>query len=94
MIAGAFGSYLDLESAIAVGLFPDIARDKFLYIGNGSLAGAKLLNLSRKMVVQAEAVSKMMTNVELSENTAFMDNYMASLFLPHTDPDRFPSSKK
>jgi len=94
MIAGAFGSYLDLESAIGVGLFPDIAREKFLYIGNGSLAGAKLLNLSRKMVVQAETVSKMMTNVELSESPAFMDNYMASLFLPHTDPDRFPSLRK
>jgi uncharacterized 2Fe-2S/4Fe-4S cluster protein (DUF4445 family) len=94
MIAGAFGSYLDLESAIAIGLFPDIAREKFLYIGNGSLAGAKLLNLSRKMLVQAEAVSKMMTNVELSDNPQFMDNYMASLFLPHTDPERFPSQKK
>ncbi len=94
IIAGAFGSYLDLESAITIGLLPDLDRDKFLYVGNGSLAGARLLNLSRKMIAQAETVSKMMTNIELSDNTAFMDNYMASMFFPHTNPDLFPSVKR
>ena len=91
IIAGAFGSYLDLESAIAIGLLPDIARERFMYVGNGSLAGARLLNLSKEKLGEAETLSKMMTNVELSENSSFMDAYMAALFIPHTNPDAFPS---
>jgi hypothetical protein len=35
----------------------------------------------------------MMTNLELSENTDFMSNYVAALFLPHTNADEFPSVK-
>jgi uncharacterized 2Fe-2S/4Fe-4S cluster protein (DUF4445 family) len=39
-------------------------------------------------------VSKLMTNMELSENPNFMNHYMASLFLPHTDMSLFPTVKK
>jgi hypothetical protein len=35
----------------------------------------------------------MMTNVELSESVDFMNNYVAALFLPHTNADEFPSVK-
>jgi uncharacterized 2Fe-2S/4Fe-4S cluster protein (DUF4445 family) len=39
------------------------------------------------------AVTKRMTNFELSETRSFMDNYVAALFLPHTDMDQFPKLK-
>ena len=42
------------------------------------------------MLDDGERVCRMMTNVELSENPAFMDNYMAALFLPHTNGAEFP----
>jgi hypothetical protein len=31
-----------------------------------------------------------MTNIELSESPAFMDNYVAAMFLPHTNSAEFP----
>ena len=90
MIAGAFGSYLNIENAITIGLFPELPLDRFQFVGNGSLLGARLISLSNEMLDDAERVAKMMTNFELSENTKFMDDYMASLFLPHTHTNLFP----
>lgn len=90
MIAGAFGSYLNVESAITIGLLPELPLEKFQFVGNGSLLGARLISLSNEMLDDAERVAKMMTNVELSESRSFMDHYMAALFLPHTHSRFFP----
>jgi uncharacterized 2Fe-2S/4Fe-4S cluster protein (DUF4445 family) len=90
VIAGAFGSFIDLERAITIGLLPEVPLDRFLFIGNGSLLGARLISFCNEMLDDGERVCRMMTNVELSENPAFMDNYMAALFLPHTNGDEFP----
>ncbi len=90
MIAGAFGSYLNVESAITIGLLPELPLEKFQFVGNGSLLGARLISLSNEMLDDAERVAKMMTNVELSESRTFMDHYMAALFLPHTHSRFFP----
>lgn len=93
IIAGAFGSFINLEHAITIGLLPDIDRDKFAFIGNSSLKGARLAALDRSLFQTARAVSRTMTNVELSEDASYMDNFMAALFFPHTRDELFPSVK-
>ncbi len=93
ILAGGFGSYVDLEKAMTIGLLPEIDPDKVVFIGNGSLTGATmgcLANHIRKDVVE---VTRKMTNFELSETASYMNNYMASLFLPHTDINKFPRLK-
>ena len=90
VIAGAFGSFVDLERAITIGLLPDLPLDRFLFIGNGSLLGARLISFCNEMLDDGERVCRMMTNMELSETPAFMDNYMAAMFLPHTNGAEFP----
>jgi uncharacterized 2Fe-2S/4Fe-4S cluster protein (DUF4445 family) len=90
LIAGGFGSYIDLEKAMTIGLLPEMDPERITYVGNGSLMGAKMSSLNnhiRKDVVEG---IKKMTNFELSETTSYMDNYIASLFLPHTNLDQFP----
>ncbi|MBI2979543.1 MAG: DUF4445 domain-containing protein [Chloroflexi bacterium] len=94
IIAGAFGSHLDIEKAITIGLFPDLPRDRFIFIGNGSLLGARLTSFSVDLLDDARRVAQMMTNLELSENVDFMNNYIAALFLPHTNAAEFPSVQK
>jgi len=91
IIAGAFGSYINLEKAITIGLLPDLPLDRFRFIGNGSLLGARLISFSNELLDDGERISRMMTNFELSENPDFMDQYMAALFLPHTDSAQFQS---
>ncbi|MGQ9695423.1 MAG: ASKHA domain-containing protein [Thermodesulfobacteriota bacterium] len=90
VIAGAFGSFIDVERAITIGLLPDLPFDRFLFIGNGSLLGARLVSFCQEMLDDAERICRMMTNIELSENPTFMENYVAALFLPHTDFRAFP----
>ncbi len=91
IIAGAFGDYVDLENAIAIGLFPDIPRERYTFFGNGSLHGARLAACSQKHREIAELTARRMTNIELSEDRSFMDKYIAGIFLPHTDINLFPT---
>jgi len=91
IIAGAFGDFIDLQHAICIGLLPDIPRERFCFIGNGSLLGAQLVCLSAGLLGQAGLIARSMTNIELSEDQTFMDRYVAGLFLPHTDGRLFPS---
>ncbi len=91
IIAGAFGSYVDIEKSIVTGLFPDLPVERFSFIGNSSLQGARLATLSRELLAEAEMIAAKMTNFELSENKSFMDHYVASLFFPHTEIRNFPT---
>jgi len=94
IIAGAFGVNIDIAKAITIGLFPDLPLKKFVFIGNGSLLGARLASFSTDMLNDEKKVARMMTNFELSEDATFMNNYIAALFLPHTNASEFPSVKK
>jgi uncharacterized 2Fe-2S/4Fe-4S cluster protein (DUF4445 family) len=93
ILAGGFGSYVDLEKAITIGLLPEIDPDKVIFIGNGSLAGATMICLANHIRKDVVDVISRMTNFELSETPSYMNNYMASLFLPHTDINKFPRLK-
>lgn len=90
-IAGGFGTYLDIEKAIYIGLLPDLPRQKFIFIGNSSLLGARQILLSTQALHKAEEIAKKTTYFELSAEPQYMDEYVAALFFPHTDKTRFPS---
>ena len=90
IIAGGFGHYIDVEKAKVIGLLPDLPDNKFRFIGNGSLSGAHLVSLDSDIWLEARKIAKMMTNVELSNNNSFMEEFVAAMFLPHTDQNLFP----
>lgn len=92
-IAGGFGTYLDIENAVRIGLLPDLERKKFSFIGNSSLAGARQMLLSYEASTRADDIARKITYFELSVDPAYMDEYMASLFFPHTDLGKFPTVK-
>jgi uncharacterized 2Fe-2S/4Fe-4S cluster protein (DUF4445 family) len=94
-VAGGFGSYLDVRKAIRIGLLPDLPIDRFQFIGNGSLQGAKMALLSRQAFdVMEKRIAPNMTHFELSTDPQFMNEYTGSLFLPHTNIEKFPSVEK
>jgi uncharacterized 2Fe-2S/4Fe-4S cluster protein (DUF4445 family) len=93
ILAGGFGSYVDLEKAMVIGLLPEIDPGKVTFIGNGSLLGAKMSSLTNRIRRDVSDVTKKMTNFELSDTNSYMDHYIAALFLPHTDLDQFPNLK-
>ena len=90
-VAGGFGSYLDIPKAIGIGLLPDIDLGRIRFIGNSSLMGARMCLLSTHSLERAAQIAKNMTNIELSTYQPFMDEYVAAMFLPHTDKRLFRS---
>ena len=94
ILAGGFGSYVDLESAITIGLLPEIDPGRVIYLGNGSLLGCKINTLTNAFRRDVANVVNMMTNFELASTPSYMDHYMSALFLPHTELNYFPKVKK
>jgi uncharacterized 2Fe-2S/4Fe-4S cluster protein (DUF4445 family) len=92
-LAGGFGSSLRIEKAIAIGLLPDIDQNRIQFIGNSSVTGARLSLLSGAVFEKSVQVSRKMTNIELSAYPPFMNEFIAALFLPHTDRKLFPNVK-
>ncbi len=93
-IAGGFGSHIDVGNAQLIGLLPDIPRERFEFIGNGSLGGAGMTLLSASARKAARSIFDSMTYLDLSSSSMFFDQYSSALFLPHTDLDQFPSVRE
>ncbi|MEG1524608.1 MAG: corrinoid activation/regeneration protein AcsV [Clostridia bacterium] len=92
-VAGGIGSGINMENAVRIGMFPDIAREKFHYIGNSSLIGAYAMLMSMDARQKLSEVARSMTYLELSTEPHYMDAFVAACFLPHTDMHLFPSVK-
>ncbi|MEI6874948.1 MAG: ASKHA domain-containing protein [Spirochaetota bacterium] len=90
-ISGGFGNYVDVGNAILVGLFPDLSIDKFQFIGNGSLNGARMCLESQEALDDVDSVAERMTYVDLCTDPKFMNDFSSSIFLPHTAVEKFPS---
>lgn len=91
--AGAFGQYLDPESAIIIGLYPDLPRERIVRLGNSAGEGARLVLISEEKRRELEHIAKNITYFELNANEVFMNKFVSSKFLPHTNLDYFPSVK-
>lgn len=91
-VAGGIGSGINMENAVRIGMFPDVERDKFSYIGNSSLSGAYAMVRSDAAEEKVHEIAANMTYMELSTNPRYMDEFVAACFLPHTDAALFPSA--
>ncbi|MFO7751120.1 MAG: ASKHA domain-containing protein, partial [Desulfobacteraceae bacterium] len=90
-VAGTFGSFINPESAIAIGMLPDISRNKFQVLGNSSLEGAAKLLCHAGGFDEIEVIRRGITYIELNVNQGFMNIFSGAKFYPHTDRSRFPS---
>ncbi|MBV7272871.1 DUF4445 domain-containing protein [Clostridium sp. PL3] len=90
-MAGAFGTYINLESAITIGLYPDLPRERFVQIGNGSLKGACMLLKDEEELLAVESIVKNINYLQLGEAKDFLSKMYAAKFLPHTDFTLYPT---
>jgi uncharacterized 2Fe-2S/4Fe-4S cluster protein (DUF4445 family) len=91
LIGGAFGKYINVEKAVDIGLLPDLAWDRFEFLGNTSVKGAYLSLLDRESRNQIDEIASSMTYIELSADNSFYEAFTSAMFLPHTDLSRFPT---
>jgi uncharacterized 2Fe-2S/4Fe-4S cluster protein (DUF4445 family) len=81
IVAGAFGTYLDLESTVRVGMFPPLPLDKFSQVGNAAGTGARQLLVSKARRAAATRLAEQVTYVELTIHPDFGKKYMKALYL-------------
>ena len=92
-LSGAFPAYSDLESAIAIGIFPDLPREKYALKKNSSLEGARILLLDHARLREAKALAENIYCVQFASYPDFLVRMQAAKFIPHTDMEKFPSQK-
>jgi len=91
-IAGAFGTHVDREKALIMGLFPDCEIDKIISIGNAAGDGARAALLNRKKREEANWVSRNVEYIELTVEKDFQQQFMEAMQIPHMK-DEFPHLK-
>ncbi|HBF42159.1 MAG TPA: [Fe-S]-binding protein [Desulfobacteraceae bacterium] len=92
-IAGTFGSYIDPQSAITIGMMPDLPLETYIPLGNTSLKGAGMALVSAQAKDEIYRIRDNITYLELNVNQEFMNLFSAAKFIPHTDSALFPSAK-
>ena len=92
--AGAFGNYINKKNATIIGLIPEIGTDKIINIGNGAVTGANIALINRRKRKTLDDIACRIAYIELNAESAFMDEYTSSTFLPHTDLTIFPMVQK
>jgi len=91
LVAGAFGNFLNVENAVLIGLLPDIAPERMRFVGNASLAGAKLAALCEDCYDEIFRIADRTTYFELGTDPNFMDEFVSACFFPHTNVELFPT---
>ena len=81
IIAGAFGTYINIESAIRVGLFPPVPAERFKQVGNAAGVGAKQTLLSVHKLLESEQIAQIVRYVELTTYTDFQARFLKAMYL-------------
>ena len=81
IIAGAFGTYIDVSSAVAIGLLPPLPLNRFRQVGNAAGKGAKLALISLRSRAQAEAIASKVSYIELASTPAFQPTFVQASYL-------------
>ena len=93
-LSGAFTAHSDLESAITLGIFPDLSREKYSVHANTSLDGARILLLDHSRLREIKELAENIYCVQFASIPDFMLRMRAAKFIPHTDMNRYPSVQK
>lgn len=93
-LSGAFPAHSDLESAITIGIFPDLPRGKYRALRNSSLDGARKVLLDHSQLAEAKELLENIYCVQFASIPDFLIRMQAAKFIPHTDMNRFPTIQK
>jgi len=88
-IAGAFGTHVDREKALIMGLFPDCEIEKILSVGNAAGDGCRAALLNKEKRNESNWVSRNVEYIELTVEEDFQKQFMECMQIPHMK-DEFP----
>ncbi|MDY7039747.1 MAG: ASKHA domain-containing protein [Chloroflexota bacterium] len=82
VIAGAFGTYIDVHSAVAIGMFPPLPEGCFHQVGNAAGMGARMALISTEQRALAARIARHAEYVELTNCPLFMEEFARAMVLP------------
>ncbi len=82
MLAGGFGNYLSIASAVRIGLIPDLPRERIRYVGNAASLGAQLSLLSETERTRAEEIARRIEHVSLAAHPDFEQIFVDCMNFP------------
>lgn len=93
-VAGAFGTYLNPQSARNIGMYHDIPLEKIRFVGNAAGAGARALLKSSTLRDEARDLARRIKYFPIGDEPDFQNDFMNALYIPHKDLELFPSVKR
>ena len=84
LLAGAFGSTIDIADAMTIGMFPPLPEQSVAVIGNAAGAGAILAVFEKPIVQKAQEVCRQTEVIELADQPDFQDVFVEALSFPET----------
>jgi uncharacterized 2Fe-2S/4Fe-4S cluster protein (DUF4445 family) len=93
ILAGAFGSHIDREASLMLGMFPDCSMDKIYAVGNAAGDGSRMALLNRDKRREANERARWVEFVEIATDPAFEKEFMMAMHIPHMK-DKFPNLKE
>ena len=93
-MAGAFGTYINRESALNIGMIPEFSLSDIQQVGNAAGTGARMALLSRKARLEAQGIREKTEYVELATRKEYNRDYLDALMFPHMDLSLFPDTVK
>jgi len=85
IVAGAFGTYISIPSAVRVGMFPALPEGRFRQVGNAAGAGARQMLVSTRQRKIAQEIAARLEYIELSSHPNFTNEFSHRLFFPAID---------
>jgi uncharacterized 2Fe-2S/4Fe-4S cluster protein (DUF4445 family) len=85
IIAGAFGTYINVASAITIGMLPRLPLSRFRQVGNAAGTGARLALISRPKRAEAQAIARKIKYIELAADPRFMTIFVDAIKIGHND---------
>ena len=90
VLAGAFGSHIDVKSAMVLGMIPDCDLAKVGSAGNAAGTGARIALLNQQARDQIERIIKRVEKIETAVEPRFQEHFVAAMGIPHSEA-RFPN---
>ena len=84
MLAGGFGNYLSIRSALRIGLIPPLPASRIRYVGNAAALGAQLALMSETERARAETIARRIEHVSLAAHPDFQDVFVDCMNFPRT----------
>ncbi len=82
MLAGGFGNYLNIRSAIRIGLVPCLPQDRVSYVGNAAALGAQMALVSEAERRRADELARRIRHISLATHPDFQDVFLEAVKFP------------